>query len=499
MKTFHILLFIVLGFINISAQDSLTVTRLPNVVNTNQDEIHPIPFGEDILYYSSNFREANKIYRTEKMSSEWKEPLQPVVFENTEKKHFQGGSFTPNKARFYFSQCDMVNGEYLCKIYVMQRSGQSWSKPKKLPEYINKEGYTTSDACVHVVDGEEILYFSSDRKGGRGGRDIWFAIKKSDTKDLEFEEPVNLGKIVNTQGDEISPFYDRSENTLYFSSNGQKKNLGNLDIYTIIGEKTVWEKPILLKSPVNSKYDDAYFRLADQTLSGFFSSNRSNTKRVANQKDYDIYHLKNYRIIKNLPLQKKRQVKVEGKILNKENISKKITDIRVELCLGQGMEQLQQYMFADSGNYSFIVDADKTYFIKLKRGDTYIAKRKFTLTEKDTSKIVNIDFLVYSLLYEIELKKREFKLTGVIHDALKTDVLLDDVNIIVSELTSDDRLIFEREGFFSKNYSIELNSTKNYKISLSRNGYTSISFLVLGSSIAENKNWAKMDFYMFPN
>ena len=95
------------------------------------------------------------------------------------------------------------------------------------------------------------------------------------------------------------------------------------------------------------------------------------------------------------------------------------------------------------------------------------------------------------------LEERKFKLTGMIHDAFKTDVLLDGVNIVVSELTSDDRLIFKGESLFSKNYSIELDKTKNYKISLSRDGYISISFLILGD-IAKNKDWAKIDMYMFP-
>jgi tetratricopeptide (TPR) repeat protein len=334
---------------------NIKITHLTKMVNTPQKEFAPIPFGEDILYFSSNGKKATKIFRTEKMGRTWKEPLEPVIFGSMEKEHFCGGSFTPNKSRFYFSQCDIVNGEYQCEIYVMQRVGQEWSKPKKLPDYINKEGYTATDPFVYVEKGQEILYFSSDREGGAGGKDIWFAIKDYDSEDLNFDIPVNLGEAINTTGDEISPFYQSASRTLYFSSNGQV-SIGGFDIYKSEGSMEVWKNIEHLGKPLNSSADDTYFVMGANESSGFISSNRAFGSDKTSTDNDDLFSF-------NI---KAPEISLEGKIHEMDNPAKLVQNVMVSLyeITNTGEYALTSNISPD-GYYSFFVKQNRRYKIEL--------------------------------------------------------------------------------------------------------------------------------------
>ncbi|MCC7231442.1 MAG: PD40 domain-containing protein, partial [Bacteroidia bacterium] len=116
------------------------------------------------------------------------------------------------------------NVEYYADIGVSTRHGRTWQKPVLLPEKINTKQYEGS-ACISL-DGNT-LYFSSNRKEGSGGSDIWM-VKKEAAGD--WGSPVNLGSSINTVYDEDDPFITMDGNTLYFSSKGHN-SMGGYDIF----------------------------------------------------------------------------------------------------------------------------------------------------------------------------------------------------------------------------------------------------------------------------
>lgn len=113
----------------------------------------------------------------------------------------------------------------------------------------------------------ELLYFSSDRPGGKGGNDIWWCRKVNG----EWGEPVNLEDI-NTEGEELFP-YIASDGVLYFSSNGLG-GMGNLDIYMALPDRGVFTTVENMGFPVNSSRDDFGIVLDDNGMKGYFSSDR---------------------------------------------------------------------------------------------------------------------------------------------------------------------------------------------------------------------------------
>jgi len=127
------------------------------------------------------------------------------------------------------------------------------------------------------------LYFTSDMPGGEGGMDIWSSTKLAGA----WASPVNLGAVVNTNGDEAFPTM-RHTDTLYFSSNGHK-GLGGLDIvYAIKQGVHLWDSVYdLYPYPINSSGDDFGVQLDAEGSSGIFSSDRNGIDALFHFSDYD--------------------------------------------------------------------------------------------------------------------------------------------------------------------------------------------------------------------
>jgi hypothetical protein len=171
----------------------------------------------------------------------------------------------------------------------MKKIGNSWSQPIRLPDDINMKGFTATHPNVVTKNGREILYFASDRPSGRGGMDIWFVSRDAATEDASFLPPVNAGPTINTQHDELSPFYHTPNNTLYFSSNGFP-SMGGLDIFSSIGTMTHWGEVKNLGIPYNSPADDLHFCLSAEATSGWLTSNRVFESEKLSTVHNDIFH-----------------------------------------------------------------------------------------------------------------------------------------------------------------------------------------------------------------
>jgi len=178
--------------------------------------------------------------------------------------------FNEKRNLLIYSRCTRNHyGELRCTLWHSYKDGQSWSKPKKLPSFINAEGSTTLHP--HLVEGDDhdVLYFVSDRKQGIGGLDIWYSIIKNG----RFNSPVNVGMPINSEGNEVTPFYDKQKGVLYFSSD-EHLGIGDYDIFYCQGALNRWGEVSNMGVPFNSEYNDFYFNLNADGESGFISSNR---------------------------------------------------------------------------------------------------------------------------------------------------------------------------------------------------------------------------------
>ena len=178
-------------------------------------------------------------------------------------------SLNVSKTELYFTRCVTMEEKDLgCRIYRSQRNGANWDSPSVV-ELVNDSSITVGHPAISP-DGRE-LYFSSNMPGGVGGKDLWVARRNSVNE--EFGRPVNLGPVINTQGNEMFP-YVRENGVLYFSSDGHP-GMGGLDIFKSEKEDGSWSEPENMGYPINSASDDFAIVFKSGEEKGYFTSNRA--------------------------------------------------------------------------------------------------------------------------------------------------------------------------------------------------------------------------------
>jgi hypothetical protein len=162
---------------------------------------------------------------------------------------------------FYIYKDDAGNGDIFETAY---KDSQFENLAASKIEGLNTEAWEPH--ITSSADGR-YKYFSSDREGGFGGRDIYRITKLPNGK---WSAPMNLGPTINSAYDEDSPFISIDNKTLYFSHNGEK-SIGGFDVFISVmnDENQSWSDPINLGVPLNSTGDDIYYTTTSNGLTGF--------------------------------------------------------------------------------------------------------------------------------------------------------------------------------------------------------------------------------------
>ena len=166
------------------------------------------------------------------------------------------------------------------KIYKAELIGGKWKNIKEVS--FNDDAYSVGHPALSVDEKE--LYFVSDMPNGFGLTDLY---KVSILGNDKYGIPNNLGKEMNTEGNEMFP-YISEDNTLYFSSNGHL-GLGGLDVFKTSLNEPTFNKIENLGAPINGKKDDFSFILNKELSRGYFSSNRLGGKGDDDMYSFVIY------------------------------------------------------------------------------------------------------------------------------------------------------------------------------------------------------------------
>ena len=229
------------------------------------DPDNPLWFGEDLYY-------------VDMQGDKWGNPVllpEPInSYKNDATSTFSGDGQT-----LIYVKCGQEEGIGSCDLYISQLEGDVWSKPVNLGNVVNSEDWDSQPSIS--ADGTRII-FSSDRDGGYGGSDL-FLIEKNQFGD--WGVPSNLGPIINTPFTEKSPYIAADGKTLYFSSYGHP-GYGKADIYKSVFENNKWSQPVNLGRPLNSDGDDNYFTISASGNNAYFASTRS-----GGNGEYDLYEI----------------------------------------------------------------------------------------------------------------------------------------------------------------------------------------------------------------
>jgi outer membrane protein OmpA-like peptidoglycan-associated protein len=282
----------------VAQTDTYTVTPAP-FSSDEYDEYSPVYYKNGIVFctnrnsgslsdYSSSHGKASfNIYyidTTRKVS--WSKA---ELFSKNLKTRFNDGPVTFSRSgdTVYFSRNLRVEGSlkelsgFRNSLGVFSASYDDKEKEwDKIQEFrFNSEWYNITTPFL-TMDGLR-LYFASDRPDGYGGSDIYY----SQWKNGYWNDPVNLGPLINTSGNESYPFINEA-GEFFFSSDGHM-GLGGKDIFVTKQQSSGWYPPVGLEAPINSEFDDFGIVTDPLMTEGYFSSGRGKT--------IDIYQFKSNR------------------------------------------------------------------------------------------------------------------------------------------------------------------------------------------------------------
>jgi tetratricopeptide (TPR) repeat protein len=261
------------------SDENLEIKNLGTAINSPYSEYAPlIPADESFLIFTS--RRSNRvwpekdpfgdhfedIYISQNKEKAWTNPVMLDTNINTS-VHDAGTGLSADgeKLLIYRTSKDLKSGD----IYESFFQENKWSDPKILNSIVNSSEHLETSAC-YSPNGD-IVFFSSTRPGGYGGKDLYLSRKLPNGK---WGEAFNLGATINTEYNEDAPFVHPAMNTLFFSSEGHK-NMGGYDIFKSGFDETgTFTSPENMGSPVNTVEDDIFFVLSTDASTGYLSSQR---------------------------------------------------------------------------------------------------------------------------------------------------------------------------------------------------------------------------------
>lgn len=283
-------------------KEVVSVKNAGTVINSKYSDFGASNSGDSALHYSSlRFLYEPKddrndpyfvarILKYDLSAAGKKSPSALGILVNDPPLHNASVSFSPDQRLAIFARCEQssTTGKQICKLYFSTLTGGKWSKPVLIQGGVNSgPAYTNTQPSIEARGAlGYTLYFVSDRPGGSGKLDLW----KSDVDaSMRFSEPVNLGNTINTFDDEMTPYFDTRNATLYFSSYGHA-GLGGMDIFKSRLTSGTFSQPENLGRGFNSSHNDVYFTVNNHDEKGTLTSNRTGSQFIGSKTCcYDIY------------------------------------------------------------------------------------------------------------------------------------------------------------------------------------------------------------------
>ncbi len=260
-------------------KDSLPVDikNMGNSINTYDSELGATLLNDSSLVYSSlrdeKMKDNNevtdtsyylvKLFTGNRTGDNWLADKKLEEKINEKGYHVANGCMNVKGNAFYYNKCDR---NLHCKIFAIPFVDNDFGTAYEVTT-VNHATASTTQPYITELNGKEILFFSSNREGGKGMMDIWYSVNENG----QFQTPKNAGAVVNSIEDEITPFYDVKDSMLYFSSNWHE-GLGGFDIFSVKTDLNTFQKIKNVGFPLNTSTNDFYYSIKNNTA--LITSNR---------------------------------------------------------------------------------------------------------------------------------------------------------------------------------------------------------------------------------
>jgi outer membrane protein OmpA-like peptidoglycan-associated protein len=365
----------------------------PNINTKDAEYLPTLTADGEALIYTAFKGGQEDFYRSEKLNGEW-QPGKPIEAVNTPNNE-GAQSISADGKLLVFTACHRRDGLGGCDLFYSELKNGKWTAVKNIGAPINTPGWESQPSLAS--DGNT-LYFAAERRGGKGGKDIWVSHRMADGK---WGSPENLQDPVNSPGDEQSPFIHADGQTLYFMSNGHP-GMGGFDLYLArkreyAGQPTLpWGIPQNLGYPINTQGNEGALSVSLDGQTAFFATDIASIEKQGSaafdnpqgKGETDIYSFE-------LPENARPNPVTYVKATVRDAATGKPVYARVEFFVLQKENLTGQ--FPTKGSYLYatsITEADGEFLVTLPAGGNYalnVSKEKylfysenFALTEPGT-------------------------------------------------------------------------------------------------------------------
>ncbi len=368
----------------------------------------------------------------------------------SKKKMISHPSLSADGKLLFFTLGEYVDTEKIrCEIYYSRRDGSGhFTSAVRLPDNINNPQWTTTHPHIVVEsDGAYTLYFASDRYGTQGGLDIW---KVSVSEGMDFDAPLNL-KGLNTEKDDVSPFYDKEKEIIYFSSMG-RLGFGGYDVYQAEVTGDGFGEIENLGAQVNSPNNDLYFSLSEDGSTALLASNRPGSQYLDSKFEtccYDIY--KGYT----------KACKVDFELITVDAISNAPIGMTTVTFYDKKNNEVILTTPIDSSSQVIQLPCDKDLEVK-------VEKPGYETSTIDLGRIEGIAGDENKISRTIALKPLEYQLQLKVIE-VNTNGPLTNTDIYLTELGTNQ--VIERLNNASHEISFPIEPNKKYLLEVNKEGY----------------------------
>jgi len=269
---------------------------------------------------------------------------------------------SPDGQILFYTGCNLPAGVGDCDLYMARWEGESWSKPKNLGNPVNS---TSWDSQPSLSSDGKTLYFTSTRKGGKGGQDIWRTVMRENGS---WSIPENLD--INTDGHEISPFIHPDDNTLYFASTGHP-GMGEMDIFYVRREADgKFKNPINIGYPINTAEHESSLIVSASGNTAYFASDMEGGYGMMDIYGFDLY-------------EDARPTSVSytsGKVFDKETKAELAANFEL-LDLSTGEVVVRSTSDPKTGEFLVCLPSGKEYGLNVSKDGYLFYSEHFSITE----------------------------------------------------------------------------------------------------------------------
>jgi len=362
----------------------------------------------------------------------------------------------------------LPNGKMLAGVSVSTRVNGEWSSPKAL-NIINDYNFNEK-ANYFLTDNRQTLLMSVEREDSYGDRDLYVTFIKSDST---WTEPLNLGDVVNSAGEESAPFLASDDKTLYFSSNGFS-GYGGSDIYVskrLDDTWTKWSEPENLGPEINSPLEDLFFNIPASSENAYYS-------RGVSEKNMDIFRIK-------LPILRSPEpwVTVKGKIVDKTTgkpLGAKVIYERLPDGKGLGISQSNP----ETGAYEIRLPAGELYGLRAEADEKLSENQNLDLRDIKNDQTIEQNFNLDPIGVANVAANASILLNNLFFDLEKSSLRPEsfpELDRIAAMMKEKPSMEIEISGH------TDVTGSEAYNLSLSKKRAASVAHYLAGKDINEER------------